>query len=95
MTALARSGIAPVVGLNYKDKREDAIRWLKQYGDPYLVSVSDIDGRVGIDYGVYGVPETYVIDKRGVIRYKRVGPVTPDILKEKIAPLIAELNRNG
>ena len=95
MTALARSGIAPVVGLNYKDKREDAIRWLKQYGDPYLVSVSDTDGRVGIDYGVYGVPETYVIDKRGVIRYKRVGPVTPDILKEKIAPLIAELNRNG
>jgi cytochrome c biogenesis protein CcmG/thiol:disulfide interchange protein DsbE len=95
MTALARSGLAPVVGLNYKDKREDAIRWLKQYGDPYLVSVSDIDGRVGIDYGVYGVPETYVIDKQGVIRYKRVGPVTPEILKEKIAPLIAELNRNG
>ena len=95
MTALARSGLAPVVGLNYKDKREDAIRWLRQYGDPYLVSVSDIDGRVGIDYGVYGVPETYVIDKRGVIRYKRVGPVTPEILKEKIAPLIAELNRNG
>ena len=95
MTALARSGIAPVYGLNYKDKREDAIRWLKQYGDPYAASVSDIDGRVGIDYGVYGVPETYVIDKKGVIRYKRVGPVTPEILKEKIAPLIAELNRNG
>jgi cytochrome c biogenesis protein CcmG/thiol:disulfide interchange protein DsbE len=93
MTALARSGLAPVVGLNYKDKREDAMRWLGQYGDPFLVSVSDIDGRVGIDYGVYGVPETYVIDKQGVIRYKRVGPVTPDILKEKIAPLIAELNR--
>jgi cytochrome c biogenesis protein CcmG, thiol:disulfide interchange protein DsbE len=95
MTALARSRIAPLVGLNYKDKREDAIRWLKQYGDPYLVSVSDIDGRVGIDYGVYGVPETYVIDQQGVIRYKRVGAVTPEILKEKIAPLIAELNRNG
>ena len=95
MTALARSGLAPVYGLNYKDKREDAIRWLKQYGDPYAASVSDIDGRVGIDYGVHGVPETYVIDKQGVIRYKRVGPVTPEILKQKIAPLIAELNRNG
>jgi cytochrome c biogenesis protein CcmG/thiol:disulfide interchange protein DsbE len=95
MTALARSGLAPVYGLNYKDKREDAIRWLEQYGDPYAASVSDIDGRVGIDYGVYGVPETYVIDKQGVIRYKRVGPVTPEILKEKIVPLIAELNRNG
>ena len=95
MTALARSGLAPVYGLNYKDKREDAIAWLQRYGDPYQASVSDIDGRVGIDYGVYGVPETYVIDKQGVIRYKRVGPVTPDILKEKIAPLIAQLNRNG
>ena len=95
MTSLARSGLAPVYGLNYKDRREDAIRWLKQYGDPYAASVSDIDGRVGIDYGVYGVPETYVIDKQGVIRYKRVGPVTPGILKDKIVPLIAELNRNG
>ncbi len=93
MTALARSGLAPVYGLNYKDRREDAIRWLEQYGDPYAASVSDIDGRVGIDYGVYGVPETYVIDKQGVIRYKRVGVVTPAILKEKIVPLIAELNK--
>jgi cytochrome c biogenesis protein CcmG, thiol:disulfide interchange protein DsbE len=94
ITALARSGAAPVYGLNYKDQREQAIAWLERYGDPFQASVSDIDGRVGIDYGVYGVPETYVIDRQGVIRYKRVGPVTPEILKEKIAPLIAELNRN-
>ena len=95
MTSLARSGLAPVYGLNYKDRPDDAVAWLKRYGDPYQASVSDIDGRVGIDYGVYGVPETYVIDKQGVIRYKRIGPVTPDVIKDKIAPLIAELNRNG
>jgi len=89
----AKSGLAPVFGLNYKDRRDDAIAWLKRYGDPYQVSLVDTDGRVGIDYGVYGVPETYVIDKQGVIRYKRIGPVTPDILQKKIVPLIQELNR--
>ena len=89
----ARSGIAPVYGLNYKDQRNDAVAWLKRFGDPYQASMFDADGRVGIDYGVYGVPETYVIDRQGVIRYKRIGPVTPTILKDKIVPLIAELNR--
>ena len=91
----ARSGAAPLYGLNYKDKRDDAIAWLKRYGDPYAASVVDADGRIGIDYGVYGVPETYVIDKQGVIRYKRIGPVTPDIVQSKVAPLIAELNRGS
>jgi len=95
LTALARSGIAPVYGLNYKDKRGEAIGWLRRYGDPYQASLFDADGRVGIDYGVYGVPETYVIDKQGVIRYKRIGPVTPDIVQSKVAPLIAELNRGS
>ena len=94
LTDLARSGLAPVFGLNYKDQREAALAWLKRYGDPYQASVFDADGRVGIDYGVYGVPETYVIDKLGVIRYKRIGPVTPAILKEKIVPLVTELNRS-
>ena len=89
----ARSGLAPLYGLNYKDQRDDAIAWLRRYGDPYAVSLLDTDGRVGIDYGVYGVPETYVIDKQGVIRYKRIGPVTPEILKQKIVPLITDLNR--
>jgi cytochrome c biogenesis protein CcmG, thiol:disulfide interchange protein DsbE len=89
----ARSGLAPLYGLNYKDQRSDAIAWLKRYGDPYVVSLIDNDGRVGIDYGVYGVPETYVIDKQGVIRYKRIGPVTPEIIKDKIVPLVQELNR--
>jgi cytochrome c biogenesis protein CcmG, thiol:disulfide interchange protein DsbE len=89
----ARSGIAPVYGLNYKDQRNDAVAWLKRFGDPYQASMFDADGRVGIDYGVYGVPETYVIDRQGVIRYKRIGPVTPEIVQKKIAPLVAELNR--
>ena len=93
LTEFAKSGIAPVYGLNYKDQRDDAIAWLKRYGDPYYMSVFDADGRVGIDYGVYGVPETYVIDRQGVIRYKRIGPVTPEIVQQKMAPLIAELNR--
>jgi cytochrome c biogenesis protein CcmG/thiol:disulfide interchange protein DsbE len=89
----ARSGATPLYGLNYKDQRNDAIAWLRRYGDPYAASVVDADGRIGIDYGVYGVPETYVIDKQGMIRYKRIGPVTPAILKDKIVPLIAELSR--
>ena len=85
--------VAPVVGLNYKDRPGDAIDWLRRYGDPFLLSASDIAGRIAIDYGVYGVPETYVIDKRGVIRYKRIGPLTPEIVKEKVLPLVEELNR--
>lgn len=88
---LARTGEVPLYGLNYKDKREDALAWLKEMGDPYTLSAVDGDGRVGIDYGVYGVPETYVIDKNGIIRFKQIGPVTPQIVKDKILPLVKEL----
>ncbi|MBI2307171.1 MAG: DsbE family thiol:disulfide interchange protein [Rhodocyclales bacterium] len=73
--------------------RRKAAGWLQQHGDPYTLSVLDLDGRVGIDYGVYGVPETYLIDKAGVIRMKHTGPVTPDDLTKKILPLVAELNK--
>ena len=90
---LAASGAVPIYGLNYKDKREDGLAWLKGMGDPYRLSIYDFDGRVGIDYGVYGVPETYVIDKTGVIRYKQIGPLTPQIVKEKVLPLVRELER--
>jgi len=90
---LAASGTVPIYGLNYKDKREDGLAWLKGMGDPYTLSIYDFDGRVGIDYGVYAVPETYVIDKAGVIRYKRIGPLTPQIVKEKVLPLVRELER--
>ncbi|HBB86897.1 MAG TPA: DsbE family thiol:disulfide interchange protein [Blastocatellia bacterium] len=89
----ARSGALPIYGLNYKDKREDALSWLGELGDPYVLSVSDNDGRVGIDYGVYGAPETYLIDRDGVIRFKQIGPVTPDIWQEKILPLAQQLNK--
>ncbi len=90
---LAKSGAVPIYGLNYKDERKDGINWLQRLGDPYQLSAYDIKGKVGIDYGVYGVPETYLIDKHGVIRYKRIGAVTPDIVKQKILPLVNELNR--
>jgi cytochrome c biogenesis protein CcmG, thiol:disulfide interchange protein DsbE len=90
---LSKSGAVPLYGLNYKDKRDEGLRWLAAYGDPYRLSVIDAEGRIGMDYGVYGVPETYVIDKRGFIRYKQIGPVTRDILAKKILPLVAELSR--
>ena len=72
---------------------ERASAWLRRHGDPYALSVVDLDGRVGIDYGVYGVPETYVIDKAGVIRLKHIGPITPDVFSGRILPLVAELNK--
>jgi len=67
--------------------------WLARGGDPYVLSVLDREGRIGIDYGVYGVPETYVIDKQGIIRYKHIGPLTPQNLQDKILPLVAELQK--
>ncbi|HYH43457.1 MAG TPA: DsbE family thiol:disulfide interchange protein [Burkholderiales bacterium] len=91
---LARSGALPIYGLNYKDGRQDGIEWLNRHGDPYKLSAFDNKGAVGIDYGVYGVPESYVIDKRGVIRFKQIGIVTPDILRAKILPLVRELERD-
>ena len=91
LVSLARRGIVPIYGLNYKDTRPEAMGWLRDLGNPYTVSVFDHDGRVGMDYGVYGVPETYVIDKQGIIRYKQIGPVTPKALEEEILPLVKRL----
>jgi cytochrome c biogenesis protein CcmG, thiol:disulfide interchange protein DsbE len=91
LVQLARTGVVPIYGLNYKDQRDAALAWLGKNGNPYTVSITDPEGKVGIDYGVYGVPETYVIDKNGVIRYKRVGPVTPQVLSEQILPLVKQL----
>lgn len=89
----ARQKLVPIVGLNYKDKPEEAKAWLAQLGDPYSISVMDRDGRVGIDFGVYGVPETFVIDKTGLIRYKQIGPVTAQSLEQTILPLLRELQK--
>jgi cytochrome c biogenesis protein CcmG, thiol:disulfide interchange protein DsbE len=91
----SKQNIVPIYGLDYKDQRADGLKWLAQFGNPYHLSAFDADGRVGIDYGVYGVPETYVIDKRGVIRYKRIGVVTREILRDTIIPLVKELERES
>ena len=88
---LGKANVAPLIGLDYKDKRPDAIAMLAERGNPYLLSAFDADGRVGINYGVYGVPETYIIDKAGVIRFKQIGPITPEILEKLIYPTIAKL----
>ena len=90
---LARRGVAPVYGLDYKDQPDAARAWLARLGTPYTAVIVDREGRTGIDYGVYGVPETYVIDKQGIIRHKHTGPLTAQSVKEKILPLIGELQR--
>jgi cytochrome c biogenesis protein CcmG/thiol:disulfide interchange protein DsbE len=91
LNQLAQQKAAIIVGLNYKDEPEAAKGWLAQLGNPYDVSIMDQDGRIGIDWGVYGVPETFVVDKLGVIRYKHTGPVTPEDVQQTFLPLIAKL----
>jgi cytochrome c biogenesis protein CcmG/thiol:disulfide interchange protein DsbE len=90
---LSRSGVVPIYGLDYKDQPQDALAWLNEFGNPYTLVLSDADGRTGIDFGVYGVPETFVIDRNGVIRYKQIGPVTVEALEKKIIPLVKELQK--
>ena len=88
---MEREGLVPIHGLNYKDRPEDAQKWLDELGDPYTRTGADIDGRVAIDWGVYGVPETFVIDRDGRIAYKHIGAVTPKLVDETLRPLIAKL----
>jgi cytochrome c biogenesis protein CcmG/thiol:disulfide interchange protein DsbE len=88
---LRAQGTVPVHGLNYKDKPDDAARWLDAMGDPYTRTGADLDGRVAIDWGVYGVPETFVVDRQGRIAFKQVGPITPSILETVILPLVLRL----
>ncbi|HEX3630928.1 MAG TPA: DsbE family thiol:disulfide interchange protein [Casimicrobiaceae bacterium] len=90
---LAKASVVPVYGLDYKDKADDALAWLAQHGNPYTASIVDSDGKVGIDYGVYGVPETFLIDKAGVVRYKQIGPLTVEALQQKILPLVRQLQQ--
>jgi cytochrome c biogenesis protein CcmG/thiol:disulfide interchange protein DsbE len=92
LLAFARTKQMPMIGLNYKDTRKDGLGWLARFGDPYDASLFDADGRVGIDFGVYGVPETFIIDKQGVIRFKQIGAVTPAVIEKRIVPLLKELN---
>ena len=91
ITQLAKQNLAPVIGLNYKDQSKDAIAWLKQFGNPYMASIVDLDGRVGIDWGVYGVPGTFIIGKDGLIKYKHIGPVTQESLEAEVIPMLKQL----
>jgi cytochrome c biogenesis protein CcmG/thiol:disulfide interchange protein DsbE len=88
----ARRSKVTIVGLNYKDQRGNALPWLRQLGDPYAMSLYDGDGKVAIDWGVYGVPETFVMDRQGIVRFKHVGPVTPEVMREKIEPLLKAID---
>ena len=90
---ISKGGAVPLYGLTWKDKREDSLATLNELGDPYVLNVTDFDGRVAIDYGITGAPETYLIDKNGVIRYKEVGQLTPEIMQQTILPLVQQLNR--
>ena len=92
LVEFAKKRVVPLYGLNYKDQREDAKAWLARFGNPYDASLFDDEGRVGIDFGVYGVPETFVIDQNGVIRLKHIGPLTPDVIATKIEPLLKKLD---
>jgi cytochrome c biogenesis protein CcmG/thiol:disulfide interchange protein DsbE len=95
LNALAAQRRVPIVGLNYKDGSDDALKWLQTFGNPYIVSVVDREGRIGINWGVYGVPETFVIDKKGIIRHKYTGPVTPDDIQQQLLPMIEKLQQES
>jgi cytochrome c biogenesis protein CcmG, thiol:disulfide interchange protein DsbE len=88
----ARTRLVPVIGLNYKDTRAEGSAWLARFGNPYEASLFDASGRVGIEFGVYGVPETFVVDKQGVVRFKLVGPLTRDVIETRIRPLLKALD---
>ena len=93
LMALSRKNVVPIHGLNYKDQPQEAADWLDSLGDPYTRTGADLDGRVGIDWGVYGVPETFVIDKNGRIAYKHIGPVSQKDWNKTLQPLIEDLKR--
>jgi cytochrome c biogenesis protein CcmG, thiol:disulfide interchange protein DsbE len=88
---LANTGKVNLYGLDYKDDRNDAKRWLSQLGNPYRANAFDENGRVGINWGVYGTPETFIMDRQGIIRHKHIGPLTREVLDNEILPLIARL----
>lgn len=93
LMALSDQAKVPLYGLDYEDTRDAALRWLTAAGNPYLSIANDPHGKAGMNFGVYGVPETYVIDKQGVIRYKQIGPLTPQIVEQTILPLVARLSQ--
>jgi cytochrome c biogenesis protein CcmG/thiol:disulfide interchange protein DsbE len=90
---LRRNDVVPVHGINYKDRPSDAAKWLNTMGDPYTRTGADLNGRVSIDWGVYGVPETFVVDAEGRIAFKHVGAVTPEVYRDRVAPVIQRLRK--
>ena len=92
LVEFAKTKMLPVYGLNYKDQRAAGLKWLADFGNPYTASLADLDGRVGIDFGVYGVPETFIIDRQGVVRFKHTGPLTPEVIRAEVEPLVRKLN---
>ena len=95
LVRLARTGKVDIYGLNWKDDRREAQTWLRQLGNPYVANIFDKKGRTAIDLGVYGAPETFVVDAQGVIHYKHAGPVTPQLISDTLLPLIERLNQEG
>jgi cytochrome c biogenesis protein CcmG/thiol:disulfide interchange protein DsbE len=93
LVEFAKSEELPIYGVDYKDDREAAKQWLNELGNPYALVAFDVDGRTSIDYGVYGAPESYLIDKNGVVRFKQIGPITEDVWNKKIVPLARQLNQ--
>ena len=93
LVEFSKSKPLPIIGLDYKDKDDAGKMWLARFGNPFDVSIADREGRIGIDFGVYGVPESFLIDKTGVIRYKQIGPFTTEVLQNKLLPMIRELQK--
>jgi cytochrome c biogenesis protein CcmG/thiol:disulfide interchange protein DsbE len=93
LVEFAKTKTLPVIGLDYKDQDADGMKWIQRYGNPYDKSITDKDGRIGIDFGVYGVPESFLIDKAGIIRYKQIGPFTEEAIRDKLLPLVRELQK--
>lgn len=91
ITELAQSGRIKVVGYDYKDEPEDAQRWLQQFGNPYSLVIADYEGRAALDWGIYGAPETFLVDAQGVIRWKFVGPITPEVVQQQLLPVLETL----
>ncbi len=95
LMSFARRNLVPVIGFNYRDERDAAMNWLRTLGDPYERTLYDPSGRAGIDWGVYGTPETFIVDRDGIIRYKHVGPLSEEIIQSHLIPLLARLAEEG
>ncbi len=91
ITDLAESGRIRVIGYDYKDEADDARRWLQQFGNPYALVITDVEGRAALDWGIYGAPETFLVDAEGFIRWKFVGPLTPEVVQTQLLPVLESL----